>query len=298
VVEIHDGERPPAESAPTMRAVVLVEDAGVGGVRVEDVSRPKPASGEASIGVRAAAITRGELTWPVDRLPAIPSYEVSGVIEGSVGEPVGDRGLIVGDEVFGLTPFDRDGVAAEHAYVPPAVLARKPASLSHVEAAAVPMAALTAWQGLFDYGRLQPGERVLITGPSGGVGHVAAQLARRHGAEVLTEAPSDRSVDLVFDTAGGGTLAQAIGAMRSGGRVVSVAEEPPPSPDGLEIETAYFVVEPDGERLTEIARLVDAGELRPVIDSVYPLEDAVAAFERVEARGKRGKVVLRVLDEA
>src|SRR5207249_2846247 len=144
-------------------------------------------------------------------LPAIPSYELSGVVVGR------------GDEVYALTPFDRDGVAADYAVVPADVLAPKPLRLSHVEAAALPMGGLTAWQALFVHGRLARGERVLITGASGGVGHIAVQLARHAGATV-----------------------------------------------------------------------VDAGELRAEVDSVFPLTEARAAFERVAGRGKRGKVVLEV----
>src|SRR4051794_10127614 len=143
------------------------------GLKVEELETPSPDRGEVLVRVHAAAITRDELGWPVDRLPAIPSHELSGVVVGS------------GDEVYALTPFDRDGVAAEYAVVPAAVLAPKPFRLSQVEAAALPMGGLTAWQGLFVHGRLARGERVLITGASGGVGHIAVQLARHAGATVV-----------------------------------------------------------------------------------------------------------------
>jgi NADPH:quinone reductase-like Zn-dependent oxidoreductase len=212
--------------------------------------------------VHAAAITRDELDWPVDRLPAIPSYELSGVVVDS------------GDEVYALTPFDRDGVAAEYAVVPADVLAPKPSRLSHVEAAALPMGGLTAWQALFVHGRLARGERVLITGSAGGVGHIAVQLVRHAGAEVVDSGP----VDLVFDTRGGD--------VPRGERVVTIAEQMP--------DATYFIVEPDREQLLELTGLVDAGELNPEVDSVFQLEDAPAAFERLAARGKRGKVVLKV----
>jgi NADPH:quinone reductase-like Zn-dependent oxidoreductase len=209
--------------------------------------------------VHAAAITRDELTWPTDRLPAIPSYELSGVVADG------------GDEVVALTPFDRDGVAAEYAVVPTTVLAPKPPELSHVEAAALPMGALSGQQGLFVHGGLQPGERLLVTGASGGVGHLVVQLAHHAGAEVVAEEPAD----LVFDTAGADPLPR-------GGRVVTVAAEAPGA--------TYFVVEPDGGQLAEALRT----GLRPAVDSVFPLERAREAFERVAARGKRGKVVLDV----
>ena len=232
------------------------------GLKVEEIETPSPAPGEVLVRVHAAAITRDELQWPVDRLPAIPSYELSGVLVDS------------GDEVYALTPSDRDGVAAEYALVPARVLAPKPARLSHVEAAALPMGGLTAWQALFVHGRLARGERVLVTGATGGVGHIAVQLARHAGAEVVESG----RVDLVFDTRGG--------EIPAGERVVTIVEEVPGA--------TYFVVEPDHEQLLELGALVDAGELRPEVDSVFPLTEARAAFERVAAPGKRGKVVLEI----
>jgi NADPH:quinone reductase-like Zn-dependent oxidoreductase len=230
------------------------------GLRVEEIETPTPGPGEVLVRVHAAAITRDELEWPVDRLPAIPSHELSGVVVDS------------GEEVYALTPFDRDGVAAEYAVVPAVVLAPKPTRLSHVEAAALPMGGLTAWQALFVHGRLARGERVLVTGAAGGVGHVAVQLARHAGAEVVDDGPAD----LVFDTRGG--------EIPAGERVVTIAEEMPGA--------TYFIVEPDHGQLLELKTLADAGDLRTEVDSVYPLTEARAAFERVAAHGKRGKVVL------
>ena len=215
--------------------------------------------------------------WPEDRLPAIPSYELSGVVAEAV-PAVGD--VVAGDEVFALTPFDRDGVAAEFAVVPAALLAPRPRNLTHVETAALPMPGLTAWQGLFEYGALREGERVTVLGANGGVGHLAVQLAREQLA-----VEGDRS-DLAFDTVGGDALAAAI---ESAGRVVSVAEEA----EGA----AFFVVEPNRDQLVELARLAEAGEIVSAIDSVFRLEDADAAFARVAERGKHGKVVLRVVDD-
>ena len=135
-----------------------------GGLKVEELETPSPHPGEVLVRVHAAAITRGELDWPVDRLPAIPSYELSGVV------------VETGEEVYALTPFDRDGVAAEYAVVPAEVLAPKPLRLSHAEAAALPMGGLTAWQALFVHGRLARGERVLITGPGAGSGTSPSSL--------------------------------------------------------------------------------------------------------------------------
>jgi NADPH:quinone reductase-like Zn-dependent oxidoreductase len=241
-----------------MRAVRLYPD----GLVLEEVPRPVPDPGEMLVRVHAAAITRDELTWPTDRLPAIPSYELAGVVETS------------GEEVIALTAFDRDGVAADYAIVPETLLAPKPAGLSHEQAAALPMPALSAWQGLVVHGRLEAGERVLVTGARGGVGHVAVQLVRALGAVPVEEG---ESCDLLFDTAGGDTLTRS--AERAG-RVVTIAAEAPGA--------QYFVVEPDGGQLAALP------ELRPEVDSVFALEDFRTAFERSAARGKRGKVVLRV----
>ena len=241
-----------------MRAVRLHAD----GLRVEKIGRPVPREGDVLVREHAAAITRGELDWPVDRLPAIPSYEVSGVV------------VETGEEVYALTPFDRDGVAADYAVAPAAVLAPKPVRLSHVDAAALPMGGLSAWQGLFEHGRLERGQRVIVTGASGGVGHLAVQLARQVGAHLVNDGPAD----LVFDTTGG--------ELPAGRRVVTIAAE---VPKGI-----YFIVEPNREQLVELARLVDAGELRPEVDSTFPLTAAEEAFHRVAARGKRGKVVFDV----
>jgi NADPH:quinone reductase-like Zn-dependent oxidoreductase len=256
-----------------MRAVRLHDT----GLAVEEIEAPTAHEGEALIRVHAAAITRDELTWPVDRLPAIPSYELSGVV-AHVAPDVDD--VEVGEEVFALTPFDRDGVAAEYAVVPAIVLAPRPMSLTHVESATLPMTGLSAWQGIFEHGALKEGERVRVLGANGGVGHLAVQLVKGQLAA------DDETPNLVFDTVGGEELSNALGL---GSRVVSIAEEA----DGA----TYFVVEPDRAQLVELGRRADAGEVTPAVDSVFSLEEAGAAFDRVGERGKQGKVVLRVGDD-
>lgn len=296
----------------SMRAIRLHTPGGLTQLVIERVETPMPGPGEVLVRVHAAAITRNELDWAVDRLPAIPSYEFSGVV-AAIGPDVDD--LAVGDAVYALGDFERDGAAAEYAIAAAGLLASKPQVPSHVESAAIPLAALSAWQGLFEHGGLAPGERVLIHGAAGGVGSFAVQLARHRGAHVIgttstsgvraarelgaeevVDSTADRfeeaveQVDLVFDTAGGDLLARSAAILRDGGRLVSVADEP--SGDGV-----YFIVEPNREQLTEIARLADAAELRPLVDSVFPLEDAAAAFERSMQQGKRGKVVLSVVDD-
>src|SRR3954465_3219714 len=253
----------------SMRVVRLRAPGGPEQLAVEEARRPRPGPGEVLVRVHAAAITRDELQWPVDRLPAIPSYELAGAIEEA---GPGVAGVAPGDEVFALTPFDRDGVAAEYTAVPVELLAAKPRSFSSAESAAIPLPALTAWQGLFDHGRLAVGERVLIHGAAGAGGGAAVQLARARDAYVVGTAAAAElglvrefgaqeavdaatgfedalsPVDLVFATVGGhrrrppvrlvsapvggGRLRRSGAVLRPGGRRVSVAEEPP---DGGEV---------------------------------------------------------------
>jgi NADPH:quinone reductase-like Zn-dependent oxidoreductase len=296
---------------PATMSAVRLGAPGLDGLTVEMIQTPQARAGQALVEVHAAALTRDELEWPVDRLPAIPCYELSGVVVAVAGDV---ERVAVGEAVYALTRFDRDGVAADYAAVPASLLAPKPSTLDHVESAAIPLPALSAWQGLFDHGRLRAEQRALVTGAAGGVGQFATQLARWRGAHVVgvaspgsLEAARDLGahevvdgsgggledvdpVDLLLDTVGGDLLGRARALVRPGGRVVSVAEEPqPPATDAV-----YFVVEPSSEQLVQIARLVEGGVIRPLVDSVFPLSDARAAFERSLARGKRGKVVLRV----
>jgi NADPH:quinone reductase-like Zn-dependent oxidoreductase len=292
-----------------MRVVRLRAPGGPEQLVVEQADRPRPGPGDALIRVHAAAITRNELQWPVDRLPAIPSYELSGVVE-EAGRGV--VGVASGDEVFAVTPFDRDGVAADYAALPAELLVARPRTLGHAESAVIPLPGLTAWQGLFDHGRLDAGERVLIHGAAGAVGGLVVQLARAHGAYVIGTASAENlgsvrdlgaqeavdaatafedavePVDVVFDTAGGERLRRSPAVLRAGGRLVSAAEEPP---DG----GVYFTVELNREQLGTLSRLTDAGKLRPPSVEVFPLTSARRAFERSLAPGRRGKVVLVVV---
>jgi NADPH:quinone reductase-like Zn-dependent oxidoreductase len=271
-----------------MRVVRLRAPGGPEQLAVEEADRPRPGPGEALVRVHAAAITRGELEWPGDRLPAIPCYELCGVIEEAAA---GVAGIAAGDRVFALTPFDRDGVASDHTALPAELLVPSPRALGDAESAAIPLPALAAWQGLFDHGRLVAGERVLILGASGVVGGFAVQLARARGAHVIDAATpfedAVESVDLVFDTVGGERLRRAGAVLRAGGRLVSVAGEPPEG-------GVYFVVEPNREQLMSIARLADAGELRPPSIDLFPLASAREAFASSLERGRPHKVVLDV----
>ena len=306
--------------SPKMNAMRLHTATGPAGLVYEQVETPQPKAGEVLVRVHAAAITRDELDWPVKRLPAIPSYEFSGVV-AALGPNV--DGIAVGEPVYALSAFDRDGAAADYIAVSKEFLAPKAKTLDHIENASVPLAALTAWQGLFEHGQLTKGQRVLIHGATGGVGHFAVQLARHYGAYVIgtvstanleTARQLDANemidhtttrfdevvgqVDLVFDTVGGDRLERSVSVVRPGGRLVSVAAEPSQERAAARgIKASYFVVEPNGQQLVELAKLVDSGQLRPVIDEVFPLVNARQAFERSLIAHKAGKIVLRVASD-
>jgi NADPH:quinone reductase-like Zn-dependent oxidoreductase len=301
-----------------MKAIQLSTPGGAANLVYVDVDTPSPGPGEALVRVHAAAITRDELTWPVDRLPAIPSYELSGTVE-AIGDGVSE--VEVGQDVYALTGFERDGVAAEFAVVPAERLASKPKTLSHVESAAVPLPALSAIQGLFDHGHLEKDQRVLIHGGGGGVGAYAVQLAHLTGAYVIATASGERAeaaralgadevidhvvadfsalapVNVVFDTVGGDRLARSCSALERRGRLVSVAEEPPHDECAENgVDGTFFIVEPNRDQLDELAGLADQGQLRVLVDRTYPFTEAREAFERSLDRNGVGKVVLRVVD--
>lgn len=302
-----------------MNAVRLHRADGPAGLIYEQIAVPQPKAGEALVRVHAAAITRDELDWPAQRLPAIPSYEFSGVVAG-IGSGVDDS--LVGEPVHALSGFDRDGAAAEYMVIPAEYLAPKPKALGHIHSATIPLAALTAWQGLFEHGRLSRGGRVLIHGATGGVGRFAVQLARWRGAHVIgtvssrnveaahelgllevIEHPGARfeeavdPVDLVFDTVGGDRLARSPSVIRAGGRLVSVASEPSREDAAArEITALYFVVEPNASQLVELANLADSDQLRPAVAEVFALTEARRAFEHSLSPHPAGKIVLQISD--
>lgn len=300
----------------TMRAVRVHPPGGADDVSVDEVPIPTVSKDEVLVRVHAAALTRDELGWPVDRLPAIPSYELSGTVV-----EVGTSAFRPGQTVCGMTDFDRDGVAAEYAAVVGDRLVPVPGGLTHAEAAAFPLPALSAMQGLFDHGRLTENERVLIHGGAGAVGSYALQLAKLHGAHVIATVSTTRveaarrlgadevidhsqsdftaiePVDLVFDTGGGERLRRSIDVLRPGGRLISVAEDPPGErARQAGIEAMWYLVESRPAQLAELARLIDHGRLRGMVDETFPLTETGAAFARLE-EGGTGKIVLTVLEE-
>jgi NADPH:quinone reductase-like Zn-dependent oxidoreductase len=311
-----------------MHALRIHEQGGPEGLTYEEAPEPEPGTGDVLVRVLAASFTPTELTWPstwVDRLghdrrPVIPGHEVSGTVE-ALGW--GTSGFALGDAVYGLTDWYRDGALAEYMAVEARNLAPKPASMDHVRAVALPMPGLTAWQALFVHGGLSEGQRVLIHGASGGVGAVAVQLAQAAGAritatgrawarELVTELGAERfvdldrerfedvaeKVDLVVDLVGGETLQRSAVTVKDGGIVVSAVEDPRALLDqARQVRGAYFVVEPDRSQLEELARRADAGDLRSVVGEVFDLADGSKAFEAKAGRGVPGKVVLRISDE-
>ncbi|GAA0596718.1 NADP-dependent oxidoreductase [Kribbella sandramycini] len=297
-----------------MRAVVVGDrEAGVDGLTVGERPYPHAAENDVVVRVHAAGFTRGELDWPGtwtdragrDRAPSIPGHEVAGVV-AELG--YGTTGLTVGQRVFGLTDWTRDGTLAEYVAVEARNLAPLPASIDYVTAAALPISGLTAWQGLFDHGRLQPGQSVLIHGAGGAVGSVAVQLAREVGAHIIgTGRAADRSraaelgvhqfidlenedlddeVDVIFDVIGGAVRDQSLQFLRSGGTLVTIAD--PPTVHSQSGRDIFFVVEPNRPQLTELATRLQSGRLTPLITTVADLAEAPAAF------ATRGRTIITI----
>jgi len=285
---------------------------------------PVAAPGEVLVAVHAAAITFDELTWEetwtrdgADRTPVIPSHEVSGVV-ADIGSGVTD--FTVGDEVYGLIEFDRDGAAADFVAVPAADLAAKPSTVSHTVAAALPLAGLTAWQALVDHAAVRPGESVLVHGGAGGVGALTVQLAARLGADVTATVRSDAGVlvrgfgagrvidvrseavdgayDVVIDTVGGQVLDRSYRLLRRGGRLITLSAPPPTGKaDEYGVVATFFIVTPDRDQLGELAALVDSGRLRVEIAQNFRLQDGREAFESRQRGNRRaGKTVIVVAE--
>ncbi|UUN28295.1 NADP-dependent oxidoreductase [Streptomyces sp. FIT100] len=306
-----------------MQAIAVSDrDAGIAGLSLTDLPYPHAAENDVIVRVHAAGFTPGELDWPGtwtdrsgrDRTPSVPGHEVSGVV---VELGYGTTGLTVGQRVFGLTDWTRNGSLAEHVAVEARNLAPLPADVDHTVAAALPVSGLTAWQGLFDHGRLTTGQTALIHGAAGGVGSIAVQLAREAGARVIgTGRSADRDtvlalgadafldlrtetledvgeVDVVLDVIGGDVLARSAALVRAGGTLVTIATPPDVRP--REGRAVFFVVEPDRARLADLATRLRDGRLRPVVGDVLPLAEAAAAF--APATRTLGKTIIRVAED-
>jgi NADPH:quinone reductase-like Zn-dependent oxidoreductase len=289
-----------------------------------ELQKPEAGVGEILVRVHAAGVTPTELLWyptthtksGTARMDTVPGHEFSGVI-AAIGKDVHD--VKVGDEVYGLNDWFADGATAEFCITLPQNIARKPATLSHETAASVPIGALTAWQGLIDRAKLKPGERLLVHGGAGGVGLYAAQLAHARGAHVITTVSAQdidfvkqlgadeaidykasrfekevRDVDVVFDAVGGDTLERSWGVLKPGGRMITIAADGEGTTD-QRVKDAFFIVEPNQKQLVEIAKQLDAGQLKAFVKTIVPLNQASAAYSgAVRDKSRHGKIVITV----
>lgn len=309
-----------------MKAIRMHTRGGPELLAYEDAPKPDLQPGDALVRVIDTSITKTELTWDETytdcdgrpRIPTIPGHEFAGIVDALAPQAAGVR---VGDAVYALSSFCRNGSAAEYIAIRAADLAPKPHSLNFEQAAAVPLAGLTAWQALFDYAQIEKGQRILIHGAAGGVGTYAVQLAKWKGAEVIATASHKdhnflgelgvsevidythehfeekvEDVDVVLDTVGGETWQRSWGVLRRGGILISivspVAAEKAAS---LGLRAVFFIVAPNRAQLIQLGHLIDQGALRVVVGAVLPLARAREAFEQASAGHKRGKIVLQVV---
>lgn len=290
-----------------------------------EVPVPLPAAGEVLVRVHAAGVTPTEMEWyPTThtktgepRRNAVPGHEFSGVVKAP-GEGV--TGFREGEEVYGFNDWFSDGATADYCLTSPAMIASKPRRLSHIEAASIPIGALTAWQGLHTHARLQAGERVLIHGGAGAVGVFAIQMAKQAGAHIITTASarnreflrelgaemvidyhSERfeehsgDFDVVFDGVGGETLRRSWAVLKPGGRMVTIAADGE-NAEGEREKAAFFIVEANQDQLREIAAQIDQGALQTFVDVVVPLHEASTAyFGKIPQRNGYGKTVIAVI---
>ncbi|HKS82522.1 MAG TPA: NADP-dependent oxidoreductase [Candidatus Acidoferrales bacterium] len=303
-----------------MKAIVATDQAaGTAGVKLVQLPEPQAAINDVVVEIHASGFTGDELTWPStwtdrvgrDRTPSIPGHELAGVVT-AIG--YGTTGFSVGQRVLGLTDWYRDGTLAEYVAVEARNLTPLPGDVDFTAGAALVMSGLTAWQGLFEHGRLQAGQSVLVHGAAGVVGSMATQLAREAGAYVIgagragarqtaldfgaeefvdleNDALEDVGrVDMVFDLLGGDIAKRSAGLIRAGGTLVTITGPTEARPTGG--QTIDFVVVPDRGQLSEIVQRVRHGRLRTNIGKVASLDDAVAAFKRTEPI--KGKTIIRV----
>jgi NADPH:quinone reductase-like Zn-dependent oxidoreductase len=320
---------PAQESLPaTMQAVRMHEWGGAEVLRYEDAPRPDPGPGEVLVRVHATSVN--PVDWKIRNgglkswspgLPKILGFDVAGVV-AALGSGV--ERLKVGDEVYGLLSLQRDGACAQYAVAAETSLALKPKQLDFNQAAAVPLAALTAYQALFDQAGLEAGQTVLVHAAAGGVGHFAVQLAKQRGAKVIATASARnheflrsmgadqvidyqtqrfeehaRGVDVVLDSIGGDTQERSLQVLKPGGFLVSIVGAP--SKAALEkkgLRGAGMLVSPNVKQLEELARLLDEGHLAPEISTVLPLSETRRAHELSETGHTRGKIVIEVIAAA
>ncbi|MBF0563985.1 MAG: NADP-dependent oxidoreductase [Nitrospirae bacterium] len=308
-----------------MKAVRFHSYGGPEVLVVEDMQRPEAAEGEVLIAVHAVGVNPvdwkvrgGYLTGMLNHhLPLIPGWDVSGVV-AAIGGGVTD--FKVGDAVYSLLDISRNGAYAEYVTARVGGIATKPASVDHVTAAGVPIAALTAWQSLFDFAKLSAGQTVLIHAAAGGVGHFAVQLARWKGAKVIGTASANNAefvrqlgadevidynttrfedavsdVDVVLDTMGGDTQQRSWKVLKKGGILIgTLGIQSPEGAAKYGVRGEAIFVAPNADELTQIAVLIDSGELKTVVSTVLPLDEAARAHELSQTGHVRGKIVLKV----
>lgn len=303
-----------------MKAIVVTDQAaGTAGMKLVERPEPHAAINDVVVRVHASSVTGDELSWPStwtdrhgrDRTPSIPGHELAGVVS-AIG--YGTTGLSIGQRVFGLTDWYRDGTLAEYVAVEARNLAPLPADVDFTVGAALVMPGLTAWQGLFEHGRLRAGQSVLVHGAAGVVGSMATQLARAVGAYVIGTGRGEArqmaldfgaqefvdldndlledvgAVDLVFDVLGGDIATRSAGVIRPGGTLVTITGPTEARPAaGLTID---FVVEPDRTQLSEVVQRVREGRLRTNIGAITSLDEAIAALN--PTKKIKGKTIIRV----
>ena len=311
--------------SPTMKAIVVHEYGGPEVLKYEDAPRPEPKENEVLVRVMAAGVN------PVDALirsgkyakffgtslPLVPGYDIAGVVE-KIGTKIAK--LKVGDAVYAYPMWG--GGYAEFAVATDGEAALKPKSISFVEAAGVPLAALTAWQALIDVAKMDKGQTVLVHGGSGGVGSFAIQIAKARGAKVIATASTSnqdllkqlgadvaidytkqkfedvaKDVDVVLDSVGKDTLARSYGVVRKGGFIASLVAKPDQAElDKHGIRGAPISVKPNASELAEITKLIDEKKIKPIVSQVLPLTEAVKAQEQAATHHTRGKIVLKIAD--
>lgn len=315
-----------AQPTAVMKAVVAHEYGGPEVLKYEDAPRPEPKENELLVRVIACGVNPADPLVVTGRLakefgthlPLIPGYDVAGVVEKTGAKVTKFK---KGDAVYGYALFG--GGWAEYAVLAEIEAALKPKGTTFTDAAAVPLAALTAWQALIDVAKLSAGQTVLIHGGSGGVGSFAVQIAKARGAKVIATASTAnqdllkqlsadvaidytqtkfeevaKDVDVVLDTVGRDTLARSYAVVKKGGIVTTIVSRPDQAQlDKYGIRGSSIWSKPDGNELTEITKLIEAGKIKPIVSQTFPLKDAVKATQQAETHHTRGKLVLKIAEE-
>lgn len=309
-------------STQTINAIQVHSYGEPNQLKLEQIARPEPQEGEVLVHIYAAGVN--PVDWKIRsgmlkdfmplNLPYVPGADLAGVVE-KVGPGVSE--FQPGQEVYGR---GSKGTYTEYGIAPAKTLALKPKTLSFDEAATIPVGATTAWQGIFDHGHLQPGQRVLIIGGAGGVGLFAVQFARWKGAHVMSTASTSNvefvrslgaetvidytkqhveneihDVDLVFDTVGGSALASVWPTLKRGGTLVTIAGQPDEAKAReLGVHTARFSAQVNTELLNTFAQLIDEGQIKVVVGKTFPLNEASRAHEISQSGHGRGRIILHI----